>query len=174
MKRTVVLALALVFVVGSAFIVTAQKKVVDAKQLQGLLPGAPEGFKVDEPASGSIGSTPFGRISSAEVSYKTAGEVPRMIHVTITDLAEHTMARALVLQIVQPASGQSENGYEKSVVVKGEYRGSEEANAMMSTCAVSFVVGDRFVVTAEGIRVDVKILYSVLDAMSVETLGKLI
>jgi hypothetical protein len=71
MKRTVVLALALVFVVGSAFIVTAQKKVVDAKQLQSLLPGAPAGFKVDEPASGSIGSTPFGRISS-EAAPQTA------------------------------------------------------------------------------------------------------
>jgi hypothetical protein len=174
MKRTVVLALALVFVVGSAFIVAAQKKVVDAKQLQGLLPGAPAGFKVDEPASGSIGSTPFGRISSAEVSYKTAGEVPRTLRVSILDLAESMMATASVMEITNVRSNETEMGYEKPVTIKGKYRGSEKANAMMSTCAVSFVVGDRFVVTAEGTRVDVKMLYSLLDAMSLETLEKLI
>jgi hypothetical protein len=174
MKRTVVLALALVFVVGSAFIVAAQQKVVDAKQLQGLLPGAPEGFKVDEPASGSIESSPYGRISRAEVSFKTAGEVPKTLRVSIVDLAESMMATAAVMGITNVGSNETAGGYEKPVTVKGKYRGREQGQAVGSSHTVDFVVANRFIVTVSGTYVDVRMLYWLLDAMSVEKLEKLI
>lgn len=66
MRRTVVLVLGLAFIVGSTFIDADQKKVVEGKQLEGLLPGAPAGFKVDQPATSSIESTDFGRLARAE------------------------------------------------------------------------------------------------------------
>ncbi|MBZ5546199.1 MAG: hypothetical protein LAO07_21445 [Acidobacteriia bacterium] len=153
----------------------AQQKVVDPSKLQQLLPTKDlPGFK-RKPPTGSIDTTPFGRLSSAEVNYETPGEVPRIVQVSIKDFAEHIYARALLLELTREEGRQeTQEGYTKSVVIKGKYRGKETGNRLMSGNEVKFVVADRFLVTVGGTRIpDIGTLYSLIDAMDLPDLEKL-
>jgi len=172
MRKALLLLFAVL--VGSALAV-AQQKVVDSSKLQQLLPTKNlQDFK-RKPPTGSIDTTPSGRLSTAEVNYETPGEVPRLIHVTIKDFAENIYARGLLLGVTREAGREeTQEGYTKSIVVKGKYRGKESSNRLMSGGKIEFVVADRFLVTVESTRVpDMAVLYSLIDAMDLEALEKL-
>lgn len=149
--------------------------VVDSSKLRQLLPSKDlPGFK-RHPPMGSIDTIPFGRLSSAEVKYETPGEVPRIIQLRIADFAEHMYAAGLLLGLTREEGRQeTQEGYSKSVVVKGKYRGKETGNRGMSGGQVEFVVANRFVVTVQSTRVpDVGVLYSLIDAIDLAALEKL-
>ena len=172
MRKALFLLLALV--VGSVPTI-AQQKVVDSSKLQQLLPSKDlQGFK-RRPPTGSIDTTPLGRLSSAEVNYQTPGEVPRIIQVRIADFAEHIYAAGLLLGLTREEGRQeTQEGYSKSIVVKGKYRGKETGNRGMSGSQVQFVVANRFVVTVQATRVpDIGALYSLIDAIDLAALEKL-
>jgi hypothetical protein len=145
-----VLSLLFAVLAGSALAV-AQQKVVDPNKLQQLLPTKDlQGFK-RKPPTGSIDTTPFGRLSSAEVNFETPGEVPRIVQVSIKDFAEHIYARGLLLELTQEKGRQeTPDGYTKSVVIKGKYPGKETGKREMLGSDVQFVVADRFLVAVQG------------------------
>ena len=172
MRKALFLLLAVL--AGSALAVT-QPKVVDSSKLRQLLPtNVPQGFK-RKPPTDSVYTNPLGRFSSAEVTYETPGEVPRMVTVSIQDMAENVYARALSLDLARDVGRrETPEGYTKSVVVKGKYRGKETGSQMTSGNEVKFMVADRFLVTVTATRVpDIGVLYSLIDAMDLAALEKL-
>lgn len=68
-----------------------------------------------------------------------------------------------------------EDGYKKTVTVAKNYKGIEKASAdEYKSYSLNFAVGNKFHVTMEANGLDdVKMLYSLVEAMNLETLAKL-
>ncbi|MGH2567779.1 MAG: hypothetical protein ACRDGA_05525, partial [Bacteroidota bacterium] len=111
----------------------AQQKVVHFKKLQEFLPSKElKGFKRGKP-SGQTQTVMGMTVSEASVRYESTneGEGPTpSIEVKITDVMGTPMG-AMALSMQQMVQGEYENetedGYEKSVTLKGDYKGLEKA-----------------------------------------------
>jgi hypothetical protein len=168
---TTMAAVACALVIGSGPVSARQAKVLEPVALQDLLPTAGPAEFVRQTPQGGIDSVPgIGRVSHAEVSFKTKGEVPRTIRVTISDLAEHSMAAMALNAITHPAARETATGYEKGVTVKGKYPGTESVERMRQECGVSFAVGDRFLVEVQGQWVELATLYEAIGKIPLDRL----
>jgi len=168
---TTMAAVACALVIGSGPAAARQAKVLEPAALQDLLPTAGPAEFVRQTPQGGIDSVPgIGRVSHAEVSFQTKGEVPRAIKVTILDLAEHSMAAMMIAAATRPDTSRTATRYANAVTVQGKYSGIEEVDQMLRTSSVSFVVGNRFIVTVDGRWVDVPVLHEAITKIPLERL----
>jgi len=174
MKRLAVALLGWVLVIGAGTAAARQAKVLGPAALQDLLPASgPAGFTRQAPESRTQEVPGMGRVTEANVRFQTAGEVPHTLHVSIADLAEHSM-RALVVQSkAHPGSRETGTGYEKAVTVLGQYPGSETVERMRQEYGVEFVVNDRFLVKVTGQWVEMPTVYEMAGKIPLDRLAKM-
>jgi hypothetical protein len=170
-------------------------KIVHFKELQKCLPvKAPDGFTKEKP-KGQTMSTAGISTSNASVEF-TAPKVEKQLQtsddgkqdsvdtdvtwtasIEIIDFAGMGEGMGASLQMMTGVQfeNESDGGYEKSVNFNG-YKGIEKSNAVdgSRTCSIQLVVGDRFVVTANGNGFsDVSILQTVLNGTDLKKLAGL-
>lgn len=170
-------------------------KIVHFKELQKCLPvKAPDGFTKEKP-KGQTMSTAGISTSNASVEF-TAPKVEKQLQtsddgkqdsvdtdvtwtasIEIIDFAGMGEGMGASLQMMTGVQfeNESDGGYEKSVNFNG-YKGIEKSNAEdgSRTCSIQLVVGDRFVVTANGNGFsDVSILQTVLNGTDLKKLAGL-
>ena len=141
---------------------------VSFKQLQSVFPALP-GWTRGKP-TGEQMTSPVA-YSQSEIRY-TKGD--RRIELTIIDSGFHQLLLApYTVFLTAGYERQTENGYEKSTKV-GSEPGWEKWNAAANTGEVNAVVARRFLVQAEGHKVeDIKVLHDVLGKIDFVRLGKL-
>lgn len=162
-----------------------QSQVVHFKKLQEFLPSADvPGFERKKPTGET--QTAMGMTTSeAKVRYVTKRverenveeeimEAEKSIEITITDMSGIPFGNMAAMQFQQEFENESEDGYEKSVVVKKNYKGKEAAQTGdYKSCSLEFAVGNRFVVKFQGNNTDdVKILHSLANGMDLAKLEK--
>jgi hypothetical protein len=110
------------------------------------------------------------KFSQAEVAY-TKGDA--RIEVKIVDTAMSQML-AMPYQMVLATgySKQTDNGYEKATKVGGN-PGWEKWDGESKSAEIGAIVGNRFIVTAEGNGTDVKSVQGVVDKLDFGTLAGL-
>lgn len=178
MKTTVTVLLLTVLM---APLTMTQTKVVSFKKLQEFLPAAAlKGFDRKKP-TGQTQSAMGMTTSEAKVRYvqppDTSGKeeyVPlQSVEITISDMAGIPYGQMAAMQYNQDFENETEDGYEKSVVIKG-YRGKEAARTGDSkSCNLEFVVGNRFIVKLEGDNFsDTATLHTLIDSMDLAKLEK--
>jgi hypothetical protein len=141
---------------------------VSFKQLQSVFPTLP-GWTRGKP-TGEQMTSPVA-YSQSEIRY-TKGD--GRIELKIIDSGFHQLLLApYTVFLTAGYERQTENGYEKSTKVGAE-PGWEKWNAAANTGEVNAVVAKRFLVQAEGHKVeDIKILHDVLGKIDFVRLGKL-
>jgi hypothetical protein len=191
------LAVLLIFVMSTAT-ASSQTKVVHFKKIQECLPTKElKGFKRMKP--GGSTQTAFGMTTSeATVRYQQAvsespggmrGEIPPVtdpygseseatasIEVKVSDVTGVPFAAMAFAVDRGDFENEREDGYEKSTVVKGKYKGIEEVShgEGYKSCKLSFSVANRFTVelNASGTD-DVKLLQALVESMNLDKLEKL-
>ena len=151
-------------------------KVVHFKKLQEFLPSLDvKGFKRGKPIGATESSSGMS-MSEASVRYATEpGEndtvQQQTIEIKIVDMSQ-VPGWAQAYQLAN-FERETEDGYEKSVSVKG-YKGIEKAQTGDSkSCSLNFAVGTRFNVSLEGSGFqDIKMLNSLVDSMDLAELEK--
>ncbi len=169
----------------SAASASAQAKVIHFKKLQECLPTKElKGLKRMKP-SGST-QTAFGMTTSeASVRYQQeqsnpdATEIPQgdvtTIEIKISDVSAIPFGN-MAFAMDQDFENERENGYEKSTLVKGKYKGREEAThgEGYKNCKLTFGVANKFMVSLEATGIDdAKVLHSLVESMDMEKLEKL-
>ena len=163
----------------------AQAKAVHFKKLQEFLPTMNiEGFERKKPTGQT--QTQMGMTTSeAKVRYAEKGkeeaemaeDAPplRSIEITISDMAGIPYAGMVAMAYQQDFENESENGYEKSVTVKG-HRGKESAQTgEYKDCHLEFMVANRYVIKLDAQATDdVKMLHKLAASIDLAKLEKLI
>jgi len=177
MKRTVVLFLSMLVI---ASVTVGQSKAVSFKKLQQFLPAKElKGFERKKP-TGSTQSGMGMTTSEAKVRYlqimpeNYEGEDPQQtVEVTISDMAGVPYGNMAAMAYSQDFENETEEGYEKSVTIKG-YRGKESAQTGDSkACTLEFMVANRFVIKLEGSGFsDGALLKELVDNMNLSGLAK--
>lgn len=167
-------------VVGLALLspLHAQPKVVHFKELQKFLPTMPvPSFERKKPTGQTQTAMGF-TTSEARVRYvkpaETETDTEKSIEITITDMSlMPMMAWALGFQQAD-YENETEDGYEKSVVVKKNYKGRESASTgEYKHCELEFPVGNRFMVSLKGDGIDdAPVLMKLAESMNLEGLEK--
>ncbi len=141
---------------------------VDFRQLRDMLPGEVAGIKRTE-ATGEKNAAMGMQISSARARY--SDEQGKHASVTITDIGSMTGMAAMATFAWASAEFDREtgNGYEKTTRLDG-HKAVEKWNNSSKSGEISVIVGDRFVVSAEGNDVSMDALK---DAVRKVDLGKL-
>lgn len=152
----------------------AQVKVVSFKKLQEFLPqGEIQGFNREKP-TGSTQTIMGITNSEAKVIYRKNSEDGNGITVT-TQIMDATFNPYMLLQfnIATGYENETENGYEKSTVVKEKYPGrlSVTKSEGWATCKTEFGVMNRFFVSVqvEGTD-DVKMIDKIISMMALDKL----
>lgn len=138
-----------------AVTIAAQEKIVHFKKLQEFLPKHEvQKFKRQKP-TGSTQTVMGYTVSIAEVAYneeipETDYETqPRVVSVKISDALLY-QAGLMAYLMLQDYESETENGYEKSYVVDGKYRGIlRVSNTDFKDANLTFVVGQRFLVEVD-------------------------
>ena len=175
MKTRVVLTLMLAF----AMTAPAQMKTIHFKKLQECLPSvAFKGFERKKP-TGSTQTQMGMSMSSASVRYEeqlsdTATNAAASIEIEIQDMVGMPYA-LMPYAWMQEYENETEDGYEKTVTVKGKYKGVEKGSTGDSkNLNLTFGVANRFIVTITvDQRDDAKLFGSVVDAVQFDKLEKL-
>lgn len=153
-----------------------QQKVVHFKKLQSFLPTkAIEGYTRGKPTGSTQKNMGFST-SEAEVRYEKATDtMTYSIEIKIVDMSLFPYAAWAMAYQQMDYENETEDGYEKTVTVAKNYKGMEKASTGdYKSCSLNFAVGNRFHVTMEASGLDdVKMLYSLVDAMDLEKLAKL-
>ena len=154
---------------ATAMMAGKASEAVDFRVLKDLMPeeinGMPRSNHEGEKNS-AMGFT----VSRAEARYETQGS-NASIKVEISDIGAMTgmAAMAAFAWASVEMDQESDNGYEKTMTLKG-YRGYERVDRQSNFAELSVLVGGRFVVDLEGNEVPMDVLKSVLDKID---LGKL-
>ena len=167
-------------------------KIINFKKLQEFLPvKAPEGFTQGKPKGQTTSTSGFSS-SSAAVEFNAPKKEKQLqtmddgkqdsvevdvtwtVNVEIFDYAGMGEGMSASLQMLQGMQfeNETENGYEKSTTYKN-YKGIEKSSTQeySRSCSIQLVVGDRFVVNANGNGfADVTILHKIFDAMDLKKL----
>lgn len=153
-----------------------QPKIVHFKKLQEFLPSQQiEGFKRTKPI-GSTQKTMGLSASEASVRYeKIDDEAGQNIEVKIVDMSLIPFAAWAMAYQQMEYENETEEGYEKSVTVAKEYKGLEQvSNGESKSCSLNFAVGNRYHVEIDAYGFDdIKILYTLVESMKLDTLAKL-
>jgi hypothetical protein len=161
-----------------------QAKAVHFKKLQEFLPTIDlPGFERKKPTGQtqtSMGMT----TSEAKVRYATKqseeavademAEPQKSIEITITDMSGVPFGQMAAMAYQQDFENESEDGYEKSVVVKKNYKRKESAHTGdYKSCELEFAVGNRFLIKLQASNTDdVKLLHSLANSMDLAKLEK--
>ncbi|MEW6062140.1 MAG: hypothetical protein AB1600_09405 [Bacteroidota bacterium] len=172
-----ILSILLIF---SAFLFVSaqeqQQKVVHFKKLQSFLPTTTlPGYMRGKPTGSTQKNMGFSS-SEASVRYEKATDsTTYSIEIKIVDMSLIPYAAWAMAYQQMDFENETEDGYEKSVTVAKKYKGIEKANTGdYESCSLNFAVGNRFHVEMEASGLDdVKILYSLVDAMDLDKLAKL-
>lgn len=177
----------LLFILGImvSFPLQGQMKAVHFKKLQEFLPSAEiPGFERKKPTGQtqtSMGMT----TSEAKVRYVTqskeeeeaqeeTAEPQKAIEITISDMGGIPYGSMVAMAYQQEFDNETEDGYEKSVVVQGSYKGKESVRMEdYKSCELEFAVGNRFVVKMQASNTDdVNLLHSLTASMNLAKLEK--
>ena len=118
--------------------------VVDFEKLEAMLPEVPGWTRSD--VRGEQMTVPF-KLSKAEARY-TSGDSSVRLEITDTALAQMMLA-PLTMYLASGYSERSSDGYKKSVTISG-FPGFEEFTKGSKHGQVTAIVGNRFIVTADG------------------------
>jgi len=157
MKSIVILILACLILAPS---VQSQSKAVHFKKLQEFLPTIDlKGFERKKP-TGQTQTTMGMTTSEAKVRYVTIqkeepqgeeGTQQQTIEITLSDMAGIPYGQMAAMQYQQDFENETEDGYEKSVTIKGSYKGKESVRSGdYKTCNLEFMVGNRFMMKLDG------------------------
>ena len=172
--------LLIITAVVSSSAVMAQAKVVHFKKLQECLPTKElTGLKRNKP-TGTTQTSMGMSTSEAAVRYATEATEDttpvqsRSIEIKIADMVMIPYA-LMAFGYQQDYENESEEGYQKSVLVLKKYKGMEEGKTGDSKSSkISFGVANRYIVTIDTYGFpDNKILYTLVDAMDLDKLEKL-
>lgn len=172
-----IFSLILAILVAGASVSVAQPKVVRFKKLQEFLPTKEiPAFKRNKP-TGSTQTAMGMTTSEASVRYVKAGNdtiQEQTIEVKISDMALMPFAAWAMMYQQQDYENETEEGYEKTVWVKKNYKGVEKSQAGDSRmCSLNFAVGNRFNISIEGHGfADAKVLADLAESMDLGTLSK--
>lgn len=181
MKTIVMLIVSCVIL---APVTKAQGKAVHFKKLQEYLPAIEmKGFERKKP-TGQTQSSMGMTTSEAKVRYVTIqkedaqGEEEaqqQSVEITLSDLAGIPYGQMAAMQYQQDFENETEDGYEKSVVVKKTYRGKESTRTGdYKSCSLEFIVGNRFTMKLDGEGFsDVSILRKLAESVDLAKLEKL-
>lgn len=161
-----------------------QGKPVHFKKLQEFLPTADlSGFERKKPSGQT--QTNMGMTSSeAKVRYVTKQAEPanemetpepeRSVEISISDLSGIPYGQMAMMAYQGEFENETEDGYEKSVTVKKQYKGKESARTGdYKQCSLEFGVGNRFLVKIEADNTDdITILHKLVDSMNLAGLEK--
>jgi hypothetical protein len=160
----------------------AQQAVVNFKTLQQFLPavelaGYMRGKPTGETASAMGMATSQATVVYTRQAPPSPDASPPTITVTIADMSGTGLgAFALLAQgMGGEISQETEHGYTKSITVRNQYKGTEEATTTPDdkSSKITLFVGSRFMVTLEGYQTDqVALLHKLLDATKLEELEK--
>lgn len=170
-------------------ILSAQAKAVHFRKLQEFLPTTElKGFERKKP-TGQTQSAMGMTTSEATVRYvelaksdsvqMEMGEIPqngtKTIEITISDISGVPFAAMAAMAYQQDYENETEDGYEKSVTIKTNYRGKETVSTGdYKRCEVEFMVANRFMVKLKAENTDeVKLLYNLIDGIDLAKLEKL-
>lgn len=176
MKRIVHLGIVTAIFCATAL---AQQDVVHFKKLQDFLPKTdlPE-FTRGKP-TGSTSAFMGMKTSEASVRYvkppATDTTQEESIEIKISDMSLMPFA-AWAMQYQQADfENETEEGYEKSTLIRKKYKGIEKAQTGdYQSCEINFSVGNRFNVTVSGNNfASTKTLMLLIDGMDLEGLEKL-
>lgn len=179
MKSIAVLFLACLILAPA---VQSQTKVVHFKKLQEFLPSTDmKGFERKKPtgqtqtAMGMTTSEAKVRYGSKPASENDTNYVEQSIEITLSDMAGMPFGNMAMMQYQQEFENETEDGYEKSVTLKGSYKGKESAHTGDSkSCELEFMVGTRFIFKLEGNGFsDAKILMKLVESVDLAKLEKL-
>lgn len=167
----------LAMIIAFCSISIAQPKVVHFKKLQEFLPTKDvPGFKRNKPTGGT--QTTMGMTTSeAAVRYVKAGTdtmQEQTIEIKVSDMALMPFAAWAMMYQQQDFENETEEGYEKTVWVKKNYKGVEKSQSGDSkSCSLNFSVGNRFNVQMEANGFsDAKILTALAESIDLEKLSK--
>lgn len=153
-----------------------QQKVVHFKKLQSFLPTTTlPGYMRGKPTGSTQKNMGFSS-SEASVRYEKATDsTTYSIEIKIVDMSLIPYGAWAMAYQQMDFENETEDGYEKSVTVAKKYKGIEKANTGdYKSCSLNFAVRNRFHVEMEASGLDdVKILYSLVDAMDLDKLAKL-
>lgn len=164
-----------------------QNKAVHFKKLQEFLPTAKlEGLERGKPTGQT--QTAMGiTTSEAKVRYvpeqkdenyeqaRSEEDPPYVsIDVSISDIGGVPYAMMAAMAYQQEFESETEDGYERSITLKGTYKGKESVRTGDSKdCELEFFVGNRFMVKLQASGTDdVKILQKLVDSMDLAKLEK--
>ncbi len=180
MKTIVMMFLAFFILTPS---IRSQSKAVHFKKLQEYLPsGEMKGFERKKP-TGQTQTNMGMTTSEAKVRYVTMQkEEPQneeetqqqTIEITLSDMAGIPYGQMAAMEYQQEFENETEDGYEKSVVIKG-YKGKESVrNGDYKSCSLEFMVGNRFIMKLEGDGFsDASILAKLAESVNLTKLEKL-
>jgi hypothetical protein len=141
---------------------------IDPNALQGLLPAALSGFEKTGLSSASGGAAGLGG-SRAEARY---GSGANAIRLSVTDMGAAGAFAALGSAFNVQSSKEDENGYEKMGKVDGRMT-TEKWNKASSSGSYGVLVGDRFMVEAEGQGTSIDSLKAAVAQINFGTLEQL-
>jgi len=164
--------------------VQSQTKAVHFKKLQEYLPSIDmKGFERKKPTGQT--QTAMGMTTSeAKVRYVTIqkeepqgeeGTQEQTIEITLSDVAGIPYGQMAAMQYQQDFENETEDGYEKSVTVKGSYKGKESVrNGDYKSCNLEFMVGNRFTMKLDGNGFsDASVLKKLAESVDLAKLEKL-
>lgn len=174
--RAFSLLILIAFVVG---LIPAQVKPLHFKVLQESLPSkAFKGFDRKKP-TGKSNTTMGMSMSEASVEYeqpfREGDDVPPAVNVKIQIQDMVGMPYAMMpYTMMQEYENETEDGYEKTVTVKGKYKGTENARTGdYKSIKTTFAVANRFIVEVEiDHSDDAKLLADFVNAVDVAKLEK--
>lgn len=180
MKTTIVCLLALML---SVSIASGQTKAVHFKKLQEFLPTTElKGFERKKP-TGQTQTTMGMTTSEAKVRYVTkeaeqevqdeTETIQQSIEISISDMSGIPYGQMAAMAYQQDFENETENGYEKSVVVKKSFRGKESVESGdYKRCALEFAAG-RFIIKMEASNTDsIAVLHKLAEGMNLAGLEK--
>jgi hypothetical protein len=164
----------------------AQVKAVHFKKLQEFLPVIEiKDFKRMKP-TGTSQTTMGMSTSETGVRYESiqkdtlpnsegnVSEPSKSIEIKISDMIGMPYA-AMAFQMQQEYENETEDSSQKSIALKGKYKGQEEIHKGESkSCKISFAIANRYVINLEASGIDsVKVLYDIIDTINLDNLEKL-
>ena len=180
MKTIVMLMLSAALIVP---ITLGQTKVVSFKKLQEFLPTKElKGFERKKP-TGQTQSAMGMTTSEAKVRFvqpqkeneqeNSESTQQQSIEISISDMAGVPYGQMTAMAYAQDFENETEDGYEKSIVIKG-YRGKESSRTGDSrNCSLEFLVGNRFVVKMQGDGFsEAAVLHQLAESMDLAKLEK--
>lgn len=176
MKRLITFLTLFVFLAPA---LDAQPKVVHYKKMQELLPTKEiKGFKRNKP-TGQTQTAMGMTVSEAGVKYvkpveDESGE-SQYIEVKISDITMIPFAAMAFAFDQGDFENETEDGYEKSTVVKKKYRAREEARTGdYKSCKLNLHLANRFLVSLEAYGIDdAKILHELAESIELAKLEAL-